>query len=319
MPKVVYFTSQSPEEAQLLIGCAPQDFKVDVYSHTLSDLEKINLVVDADFLLLFPGHISEPVLKAAPHVRLIQLVSAGYEGMDLKSLDIPVANNGGSNAVDVAEHTLALILGFYRRLADLSHKTRSAHWSGHNTGTTTYTINGKTVGIIGFGHIGRQVARILRGFGAYLLYTDLQAASTELERELRVSRVGMIELLQSSDIVTLHVPLTPATRDLVGRRELAYMKPSALLVNTCRGPVVDESVLTGVLREGRILGAALDVLHQEPPDANNPLLTLDNVLLTPHVAGVTRDTWRRRGEFIFQNMQRVWKGQPPLGIIQESD
>ena len=322
MPKVVYFTSQSSEEVQLLTGCTPQGFEVCVHSNKLSDAEKTNLVTDADFLLLFPGRISEPVLRAASCVRLIQLVSAGYEGMDLRlcrSLDMPVANNGGSNAVDVAEHTLALILGFYRRLADLSRRTPSDHWKDHKTGTTTYTINGKTVGIVGFGYIGRQVARILRGFGAYLLYSDLQAASTEFERELRGSRVGMIELLQSSDIVTLHVPLTPVTRGLIGRRELAYLKPSALLVNTCRGPVVDEPVLIDALREGRIIGAALDVLHKEPPDADNPLLSMDNVLLTPHVAGVTRDTWERRGEFIFQNMQRVWNGQQPQGIIQETD
>jgi phosphoglycerate dehydrogenase-like enzyme len=157
--------------------------------------------------------------------------------------------------------------------------------------------------------------RLLRGFGAYLIYNDVEEAQPELERELRISRLGLVELLQSSDIVTLHVPLTEQTRHLIGRRELSHMKTTALLINTCRGQVIDEQALTSILKENRIMGAGLDVLEEEPPDINHPLLSLENVLITPHVAGVTLDTWRRRSEIIYQNMQRVWEGNDPLSPL----
>jgi len=318
MPRIVYFTSQNPAVSRILLEYAPADFEIVVHPIDTDDEKKISLVGDADFLLLFPGRLSGAVLKAAKKVKLIQLVSAGFDELDLelcRKLGIQVANNGGTNAQDVAEHTVALILGVYRRLVDLDTFARTNRWDELEIGLSTHTISGKTVGIIGLGHIGRQVARLLRGFGAYLIYNDVEEAQPELERELRISRLGLVELLQSSDIVTLHVPLTEQTRHLIGRRELSHMKTTALLINTCRGQVIDEQALTSILKENRIMGAGLDVLEEEPPDINHPLLSLENVLITPHVAGVTLDTWRRRSEIIYQNMQRVWEGNDPLSPL----
>lgn len=318
MPRIVYFTSQNPAVSRILLEYAPADFEIVVHPIDTDDEKKISLVGDADFLLLFPGRLSDAVLKAAKKVKLIQLVSAGFDELDLelcRKLGIQVANNGGTNAQDVAEHTVALILGVYRRLVDLDKFARTNRWDELEIGLSTHTISGKTVGIIGLGHIGRQVARLLRGFGAYLIYNDVEEAQPELERELRISRLGLVELLQTSDIVTLHVPLTEQTRHLIGRRELSHMKTTALLINTCRGQVIDEQALTSILKVNRIMGAGLDVLEEEPPDINHPLLSLENVLITPHVAGVTLDTWRRRSEIIYQNMQRVWEGNDPLSPL----
>jgi phosphoglycerate dehydrogenase-like enzyme len=329
MPKVVFFTDIAQEEkivpvgqlslmASLLIRHAPADFDVSVHSSRLSDDEKISLVKEADFLILLPGQISAPVLKSAPRLKLIQLVSAGYEGMDLnlcRELGVPVANNGGANAIDVAEHTIALILCFYRRLAELDHNVRNNQWRAVDTGRSTYTINGKTAGVIGLGHIGRRVAQLLRVFDARVLYYDKQPPPPETDRQLGITRMTLEALLQASDLVTLHVPLSVETRGLIGQRELGLMKSTTLLVNTCRGPVVDEAALIEALKNQRILGAALDVLEKEPPDSTNPLLTLDNVLLTPHVAGVTYDTWERRGRFIFENLRRVWEGLSPMAQV----
>ena len=318
MPRIVYFTSQNPAVSRILLEYAPADFEIVVHPIDTDDEKKISLVGDADFLLLFPGRLSGAVLKAAKKVKLIQLVSAGFDELDLelcRKLGIQVANNGGTNAQDVAEHTVALILGVYRRLVDLDKFARTNRWDELEIGLSTHTISGKTVGIIGLGHIGRQVARLLRGFGAYLIYNDVEEAQPELERELRISRLGLVELLQTSDIVTLHVPLTEQTRHLIGRRELSHMKTTALLINTCRGQVIDEQALTSILKENRIMGAGLDVLEEEPPDINHSLLSLENVLITPHVAGVTLDTWRRRSEIIYQNMQRVWEGNDPLSPL----
>ena len=318
MPRIVFFTSQNPAVSRILLEYAPADFEIVVHPIDTDDEKKISLVGDADFLLLFPGRLSGAVLKAAKKVKLIQLVSAGFDELDLelcRKLGIQVANNGGTNAQDVAEHTVALILGVYRRLVDLDKFARTNRWDELEIGLSTHTISGKTVGIIGLGHIGRQVARLLRGFGAYLIYNDVEEAQPELERELRISRLGMVELLQTSDIVTLHVPLTEQTRHLIGRCELSHMKTTALLINTCRGQVIDEQALASILKVNRIMGAGLDVLEEEPPDINHPLLSLENVLITPHVAGVTLDTWRRRSEIIYQNMQRVWEGNDLLSPL----
>ena len=320
MPKVRFFTFLSPEITPLLTQYAPSGFEVSVHASDLPDEEKISLLQDTDFLILFPGQISERVLRSAPQLKLIQLVAAGYDSMDVnlcRELGIPVANNGGANSIDVAEHTIGLILGFYRRLIELDRNVRTDRWRDIDTGSSTYTINGKTVGIVGLGNIGKRVAHLLRPFGARLLYYDQYPPAGDIESELSVTRMALDDLLQESDIVTVHLPLTGETRGIIGRHELSLLKPTAVLVNTCRGPIVDEVALTEMLSEERILGAALDVLEQEPSAPDNPLLKLENVLLTPHVAGVTYDTWTRRGEFVFQNIQRVWEGEPPLAVVRE--
>jgi phosphoglycerate dehydrogenase-like enzyme len=318
MPKVVFFTNLAEEPAGLLTRRAPAEYAVVTAVASLPDVEKVRLVQDADFLILFPGVISAEVLKAAPKLKLIQLVSAGFDRLDLdlcKRLGIPVANNGGANAIDVAEHTLALILAWYRRMGEMDANVRSGRWSALDSGVTTYTIWGKTVGIVGMGNIGRGVAARLRAFGAKVLYADAVPAPPAVEQALGATHMDLAEMLPQVDVLTLHVPLNAQTRGLIGSTEFAQMKPSALLVNTCRGPVVDEAALADALAAGTIAGAALDVLTDEPPAAANPLLQMENVLLTPHIAGVTKDTWSRRGAFIFDNLQRVWQGEPPLALI----
>ena len=318
MPNVQFFTTLPSDTARLLTAQAPAGYQVETHPIDLPDADKGPLVQKADFLLLFPGRLSEPVLRQARQARLVQLVSAGFDQMDLallRELDLPLANNGGANAIDVAEHTFSLILGYYRRLLEMDRNVRTDRYHDIDSGSTTHTIAGKIAGIIGLGHIGRQVAQRLKVFGAQVLYADAFAAGPEVEAELGVTRVELDELLAAADIVTLHVPLNQATRGLISTPQLQRMQPHALLVNTCRGPVVDEEALTAALQQGQIGGAALDVLEREPPDPANPLLRLDNVLLTPHTAGVTRDTWARRGVFIFDNFRRVWAGQEPLARV----
>lgn len=318
MPKAIFFTRLPADTAALLADQAPPAIEVTTYPMSMPDDEKAALVADADFLILFPGHLAEPVVRAAKKVKLIQLVSVGFDQMDLalcKELGIPVANNGGTNALDVAEHTIAMILALYRRFVELDHNVRTNNWRGIDSGGSTYCIDGKTVGLIGLGQIGQRVARLLRAFGATVIYYDAFPAKPEVEQELGVERVELDALLQRADVVSLHVPLNTSTKGLINGRSLGLMKPNAILVNTCRGPVVDEAALTVALQNHQIAGAALDVLIHEPPAADNPLLNLDNVLFTPHTAGVTRDTWARRGKFIFANLQRVLAGEKPLASV----
>jgi phosphoglycerate dehydrogenase-like enzyme len=318
MPKVVMLTTLAPTTAQRLVEVAPPGYEVEVHSAKLPVEAQQDAVANADFLILFPPSLDNAVLSGAKRLKLIQLVSAGFDQIDIdlcRRMGIPVANNGGANALDVAEHTLTLLLAMYRRLREMDANVRLGRWDAIDSGATTYTIQGKTVGIIGLGNIGRHVARLLRAFGATLLYADAESAPIGVEQELGIVRVELDDLLQRADAVTLHVPLNASTRGLIGARELALMKPSAVLINTCRGPVIDEQALAAALRDGVIAGAALDVLTQEPPDPANPLFELDNVLLTPHSAGVTVDTWARRGRFVFENLQRVWNGEPPLAVV----
>ena len=318
MPKVIFFTNLANELAQQVVAPAPQEWEVSVLPHDLPVSEKADRASDADFLILFPSSLEEAVMRSAPGLKLVQLVSAGFDRMPLalmKELEIPLANNGGTNSIDVAEHTFALILSVYRRLTEMDRNVRNDGWNAIDSGMTTFTVHGKTVGIIGLGHIGREVAKRLVPFQAQVLYFDPFPASAEVERSLQVERVSLDELLTRSDIVTLHVPLNEQTRHLIGQEELKRMKSSAILVNTCRGPVVDEKALIEALSSGDIGAAGLDVLRDEPTDADNPILRLENVIFSPHIAGVTYDTWQRRGGFIFENLQRVWAGKEPLARV----
>ena len=318
MPKVVFFTNLALDTAALLTSQAPAEFAVTTASAKLPPEEQVALTHDADFVILFPGIISAEALHAAKKLRLIQLVSAGFDTLDInlcKELEIPVANNGGTNSTDVAEHTISLILSWYRQLKAMDQNVRTGKWGAIDSGVSTYTINGKTVGLVGLGNIGRKVARLLNAFGASVLYTDAFPLPAVEEREMGVKRTPLDALLAQSDIVSLHVPLNSETRGLMGAAQFDMMQLHAFLVNTCRGPVVDEAALIDALRQKKIAGAALDVLAQEPPAPDNPLLAMDNVLLSPHIAGVTRDTWARRGAFIFANLERVWQGEAPQAVI----
>ena len=319
MPTVLFFSSLATDLTSILIRSAPSDFDVGVHAVNLTEAQQKELLRDADFLILFTNRLSDAVLQSARQLKLIQMVGAGYDGMNMdlcRAKGIPVANNGGTNAIDAAEHALMLMLAAYRRLPEMDRNVRSDRWKAIDSGATTYTIDGKTVGIVGLGNIGQRVARLLQPFGAELLFFDALPPPVDVQRSLGISRVSLEELLQRADIVTLHVPLSSSTRNLIGTRELAMMKPSATLINTCRGPVVDETALTDALRRRQIRWAGLDVLAKEPPDPANPILQLDNVVFTPHSAGVTYDTWARRGEFIFRNFQRVWAGEKPLAVVE---
>ena len=182
-----------------------------------------------------------------------------------------------------------------------------------------YEISGRTVGIIGLGNIGTWVAKMLQGFGTTTLYTDVREFPTEKERELKVTRVSMDELLERSDIVTVHVPLSSSTTGLLGRREFAQMKSDAILINTCRGPVHNETELIDALDSGEILGAGLDVTEVEPTPLDSPLMNMDNVVLTPHLAGSSQERVDRALVFSFENTRRALDGRELENPVQVLD
>jgi len=321
MKKVLFINGQREEVANIFCEKAPEGFNVSWQPYPLNDNEKADMIKDVEFLVLHPAVVSQSVLREAKSLRLIQLLTAGYDQIDLKrtaELGIPVATNGGANAWAVAEHCIALLLALYKRLLPCDQSVRKGNWRKPITGFNTFEVAGKTVGLIGAGNVGRKVARRFKSFETRILYYDERPAP-DIENELGARKVSLDELLRESDIITIHLPLLKETRGLIGKHELSFMKPNTILLNTSRGPIVDEEALIEALTENRIAGAGLDVFDQEPISTDNPLLKLENVMLSPHTAGHSYEGWFRRTEFAWENIQRVATGQQPLSLAFPED
>ncbi|MHB9099294.1 MAG: NAD(P)-dependent oxidoreductase, partial [Syntrophales bacterium] len=246
MHKVLFFNGQNEQVANIFSGKAPKGFDVSWRPDHLNHNEKAALIQDVEFLVLFPAVLSGSVLREAKSLRLIQLLTAGYDKIDLTltaKLGIPVATNGGANSWAVAEHCIGLLLGLYKRLIPCDQSMRQAKWGQAVSGFNTFEVAGKTVGLIGgAGNIGRKVARRLKPFETRILYYDEQSAP-DIEKEMDARKVSLDELLRESDIISIHIPLFRTTRSLIGDREFSLMKPTAVLLNTSRGPIVDEKAL----------------------------------------------------------------------------
>jgi phosphoglycerate dehydrogenase-like enzyme len=251
----------------------------------------------------------------------LQFLQKGGTGVDtLFDVDaitehgILLATNAGLNAASVADHALLLALlclhDAFRHLVSM----RGGHWDPYAPWAGAYQLEGKTVGVVGMGEIGTHVARRFLGFGAQIVAYDSRPnrAATILAG---VRWVTLDELLQVSDVVTLHVPLLKETSGMIGARELSLMKNTAVLVNTCRGEVVDEAALHGALTSGRLRAAGLDVFAKEPPDSTNPLLALENVFATPHLGGFTLDQDGIQAAGTLDNIRRFLAGQVPLRLV----
>ncbi len=274
---------------------------------------------EAELWMGFARGLDETFFKASKRLKLVQLISAGYDMVDMaaaRRAGIPVCNNGGSNSVAVAEHAVMLILAVLKRLVWHHGNVNAGKWRvGGFDHLPLHELEGKTVGIVGLGRIGKKVARRLHGFDARVQYYDIARLTEDEEDALGVRFVLFEELLRTSDIVTLHVPLTDTTRGLMSTREFATMKPGAVFINTCRGPVVDEPALQKALTSGHLAGAGLDVMVEEPPAPNHPLFDLENVIITPHMAGPTWENWPKAFRNGFDNIQRVAAGRPPLWVV----
>lgn len=264
-------------------------------------------------------HVLRPLsaadLELATRCRLVHKMGAGVNTIDVDAATragIAVANMPGANAPSVTEGTLLLMLAALRRLPVLDRATRAGRgWpSDPSLGETVRDIGGCTVGLVGYGNIAKQVETVLKTLGARVLHTSTRDDGHPDWRPLPA-------LLAASDIVSLHLPLTPATRHLLDRDALALMRPDAVLVNTARGPIVDEQALAEALRGGRLAAAGLDVFATEPVEPDNPLLALDNVVLTPHVTWYTVDTMRRYLEAAIDNCRRLRDGRELANVVNQ--
>ncbi len=314
--KVAYYSGVGARP-QIMLDQAPEELEVIVVNQSLPDEEKIELCKDADAII--SSDVTVNVLRQCPNVKLIQTLSAGYDRLDLETIlemGIPVANNGGANAISVSEQTLALMIGISRKLmAQWDTTTRQRNWRGSLYQTDLSEVTDKTVGIVGLGRIGRQVAKRLTGFDTRTIFYDIEDIPEDVQQQVKAEPVGFDELLETSDIVSMHVPLTRRTRGMMSDREFDTMKETAFLINLCRGPVVDEAALYRALTEGKIAGAGLDVLEVEPTPADNPLFDLDNVIITPHMAGQSQETALRAANFAYGNILRVLGGEEAESLV----
>lgn len=318
-PTIVFSPPMDPDVRAIADDLLPKGFTLEVVERA----DVPTAILDADFLCGFIGYLpTEALVKAAANrLKLIQLMSVGYDNFNLdgaRQARLPVAVNGGANAIAVAEHTIMLMLAALKHLASLDDMVRKGGWRSPTLGALRlYELWHSTVGIVGMGRIGQEVAKRLAGWEATIQYYDPYRLPPEREQALGVRYVELEELLRTSDVVSVHVPLSARTRHLIDARALDLMKPTAVLVNTSRGGLVDETALVAALQEGKILGAGLDVLDQEPPPADHPIFALPNVVLTPHLAGPTWQSWPRRFANCFANIERVQRGEKPLWVVPE--
>jgi phosphoglycerate dehydrogenase-like enzyme len=313
--KVAYLETVPPSVEEIVRSCAPPELEVRFRRAGETPEAAAR---DADFLLVATCPVTAEVLAAAPRLRLVQHQGVGYDNIDLRAAaraGVPVALTPEGTFTPVAEHVLLLVLALYRRLGAAHAALREGRWLQWELRSGSFDLLGKCMGIVGLGSIGREVAKRARAFECRLLYTDVAPLPREVEESLGVEYRPLDDLLAEADVVTLHVPLTPATRGLIGERELARMKPTALLINTARGPLVDEDALYRALVSGRLLGAGLDVFAREPP-GDHPLLKLESVVATPHVAAGTRDALETKLRAGFGNMLRVARGEPPRNEVR---
>ena len=253
-------------------------------------------------------------------LKLIQTSSAGTDWIDkagLAELGVDVANNGGSNAVAVAEHTIGLMFSVNRKLDVQIESVKEGTWGSGVEGDRTeyHTLVGKRIGIVGLGRIGSRVAKRLAGWESEVVYSDVVDHDDDYVAATGAKRVELDELLATSDIVTLHVPLDRITRHMISDRELALMKPTAILINACRGPVVDENALIRGLESKEIFGAGLDVTEIEPIEADNPLPSMPNVVVTPHLASRALESELTAARFTMENAGRIVRGEAPEWVV----
>jgi phosphoglycerate dehydrogenase-like enzyme len=306
-PKVLEFVA--PEADWLDIRWCADDDLPDSQAAFYRELP------DADVIWHVLRPLSGADLQRAPRLRLVHKFGAGVNTIDVDTATnrgIAVANMPGANAPSVAEGTVLLMLATLRRLPALDRATREGRgWpSDPQLGETVRDIGACTVGLVGYGNIAKHVAAIVATMGATVLHTSTRNDGLPAWRPLP-------ELLATSDIVSLHLPLTDDTRGLLGRDALAGMKPGAVLINTSRGPIVDEGALVDALRGDRLAAAGLDVFDVEPVPPDNPLLRLDNVVLTPHVSWYTVDTMRRYLVEAVANCRRLRDGKQLAHVVNQ--
>ena len=282
--------------------------------------EAYEAMTDAEIIILRIFKAPREVIERNPRLKMILRWGAGFDSVDIKAAGengVYVTNTPGANAGAVSELAVLLMLAVGRKL--LCHTKSLAHgsWSKNTFLHSSFCLNGKTLGIIGAGNIGRQVAKKAQAFGAVTRYYDPFRLSPEMEQQWQLSFEPLEELLATSDIITLHVPLTEENHHMIGAREIAAMKDGAILINTSRGGLVDDKALAKAVRSGKLSGAGLDVVEEEPLPACHELLSDPNIIVTPHIGGGTADIGDVIIPMLTEDIKALADGRTPAHVVNK--
>ena len=273
--------------------------------------ERKTAIKNATAALVMGAPLNERLLIEAENLLYIQKLGAGVDNIDLDYCiehKIGVGRLNAGNAVPVAEHTLMMMLAASRQLVTFDKSTRAGSWEKEIARGSNQHIHGKTVGIVGLGAIGRQVAKLLYAFGVTILYCDPVPAPQKLHRALNLKRVDLSQILKLSDIITLHCPLNADTRNLIDKKAIKNIKKGAILINCARGGLIDEPALVEALETGQLFSAGLDTFSKEPPD-NASLLESENTVISPHCAGATLDNFDDISERAITNIKSFLRNE----------
>ena len=285
--------STEPERATLAAGLGPDRVAV-VEAPDASEATLARLAADCDAIMTCFAQVTPAVVRAAQRCRIISRYGVGVDNIAVDTateLGIPVAYVPDYCVDEVSDHAMALLLAWNRQVRFYDGIARAGRWEGVSSPHPLTRLRGQTLGVIGFGRIGRAVAGKARAFGLSVLACD-PYLPPHADLPPGVAAVSLDDTLAAADYVSLHTPLNPETRGLIGERALSLMKPTAYLINCARGPIVDESALYAALRDGRIAGAGLDVMESAAPPPEHPLFALDNVIVTPHIAFLSQQSVR---------------------------
>ena len=271
-------------------------------------------------LCLLTDSIDKELIDAGKNLKVISQVAAGYDNIDITAATkrgICVTNTPGVLTETTADFAWALLMAVARRVVEADKYVRDGKWKipWSLTMMLGSDVHGKTLGIVGLGKIGLAVARRAKGFNMKILYSDIRKSS--LDEELGAKHVDLDTLLSEADFVTLHSPLTEETRSMIGEREIKLMKNTSFLINTARGPLIDEKALYKALKEKWIQGAAMDVHSIEPTDPENPILKLDNIVVAPHIASASRETRTKMAVMAANNLISVLEGRTPPNLVNK--
>jgi D-3-phosphoglycerate dehydrogenase len=299
---------------------APGEFRLS-FAENYDTETQMGMMKGCNFILAAGTWVTAEMIAATDQLRMIQKWGIGVDRIDLdaaRAAGIPVAITAGANASVVAEHAIMLMLAVYRRLNIVDTGLRDGRWLRVEMRSQCLQLRNKTVGLYGFGNIGRMVARKLAGFDVQVIYTDERRATAAEEQALGVRFVERAELFATSDVVSLHLPLTDSSRNLIDSAAIAAMKEGAVVINTARGGLIDEAALAEAIKTNKLFGAGVDVFESEPmPPGDSPLRTLDRVVMSPHTAGSAFDNLNNVARHAFGNMRKFIAGEPlrPEDII----
>ena len=300
---------------------APDNFELH-FAESYDEDHQIEIAQVCDFIVCGTAPISRRLLNAAPNIKFIQKWGIGFDKVDLDAVrehSLGLCNTAGANSSVVAEHTLLLMLAVYRHLLEIDTRLRKGEWLDIKImlRNNALQMRGKTIGILGFGNIGRAVAQRLTGFETNVIYYDISRATEEIERKLKSRYVSLECLFKESDILTIHTPLDESTRNIVDANSISQMKNTAIIINCARGGVLNEKALFNAIEAGNIRGAGIDVWEPEPTEPENPLFSLDKVVVTPHAAGSAFDNVGNVSKHCFENIQLFLDGKklPDADVI----